>query len=59
MIMLVNLGADPFEVTRGMRIAQMIIARVEPVTFRPVEALPETARGRGGSGARVVGRQSG
>jgi dUTP pyrophosphatase len=51
MIMLVNLGADPFEVTRGMRIAQMVIARVERVTFRPVEQLPDTARGGGGFGS--------
>jgi dUTP pyrophosphatase len=51
MIMLVNLGADTFEVTRGMRIAQMVIARVERVTFRPVEALPGTERGAGGFGS--------
>jgi len=51
MIMLVNLGADPFDVTRGMRIAQMVIARVERVTFRPVEALPGTDRGPGGFGS--------
>ena len=51
MIMLVNLGADTFDVTRGMRIAQMVIARVERVTFRPVEALPGTDRGPGGFGS--------
>ena len=51
MIMLVNLGAETFEVTRGMRIAQMVVARVERVTFRPVDALPETARGVGGFGS--------
>jgi dUTP pyrophosphatase len=51
MIMLVNLGADTFQVTRGMRIAQMVIARVEQVTFRPVEALPGTERGAGGFGS--------
>jgi dUTP pyrophosphatase len=51
MIMLVNLGADTFEVTRGMRIAQMVIARVEHVTFRPVEELPGTERGAGGFGS--------
>jgi dUTP pyrophosphatase len=51
MIMLVNLGTDRFEVTRGMRIAQMVIARVERVTFRPVEELPGTARGAGGFGS--------
>jgi dUTP pyrophosphatase len=51
MIMLVNLGADPVEVTRGMRIAQMVVARVEPVTFRTVEELPGTERGAGGFGS--------
>lgn len=51
MIMLVNLGTEPFEVTRGMRIAQMVIARVEQVTFRPVESLPGTERGAGGFGS--------
>ena len=51
LIMLINLGAEPFEVTRGMRIAQMVIARVERVTFRPVEALPGTERGAGGFGS--------
>jgi dUTP diphosphatase len=51
MIMLVNLGADPFEITRGMRIAQMVIARVEHATFRAVEELPETHRGGGGFGS--------
>ena len=51
MIMLVNLGAEAFEVTRGMRIAQMVIARVERVTFRPVDALPGTQRGGGGFGS--------
>jgi dUTP pyrophosphatase len=51
MIMLVNLGEQPFEITRGMRIAQMVIARVEPVSFRPVEQLPGTTRGAGGFGS--------
>ena len=51
MVALVNLGTETFRVTRGMRIAQMIIARVERVTFRPVDALPPTARGAGGFGS--------
>ena len=51
MIMLVNLGADPFEVTRGMRIAQMVIARVEQATFRAVDELPCTRRCEGGFGS--------
>jgi dUTP pyrophosphatase len=51
MVALVNLGTETFRVTRGMRIAQMIIARVERATFRSVEALPPTARGTGGFGS--------
>jgi dUTP pyrophosphatase len=51
MVALVNLGTETFRVTRGMRIAQMVIARVERVTFRPVESLPPTARGTGGFGS--------
>jgi dUTP pyrophosphatase len=51
MITLVNLGTEPFDVTRGMRTAQLIVARVERVSFRAVEALPQTARGSGGFGS--------
>jgi dUTP pyrophosphatase len=51
MVALVNLGSEVFQVTRGMRIAQMIVARVERVTFRPVEELPPSARGIGGFGS--------
>jgi dUTP pyrophosphatase len=50
-VALVNLGPERFRVTRGMRIAQMIVARVERIRFRPVEALPPTARGGGGFGS--------
>ncbi len=51
MVALVNLGSETFRVTRGMRIAQMIVARVERVSFLPVEVLPSTARGTGGFGS--------
>jgi dUTP diphosphatase len=51
MVALVNIGSETFRVTRGMRIAQMVIARVERATFRPVEALPPTDRGAGGFGS--------
>jgi dUTP pyrophosphatase len=51
MVALVNLGTEPFRITRGMRIAQMIIARVEQASFRAVESLPPTARGSGGFGS--------
>lgn len=50
-VMLVNLGAEPFEVTRGMRIAQMIFARVEHVEFTTVPELPASGRGDGGFGS--------
>ncbi|HEU5170713.1 MAG TPA: dUTP diphosphatase [Gemmatimonadales bacterium] len=51
MVALVNLGAEPFAVSRGMRVAQMVVARVEPVDFEEVAALPPTARGQGGFGS--------
>jgi dUTP pyrophosphatase len=51
MVALVNLGTEPFRITRGMRIAQMVIARVERVAFIPVEELPPTTRGAGGFGS--------
>ncbi len=51
MVALVNLGSEAFQVTRGMRIAQMIVARVERVAFHPVEELPPSARGIGGFGS--------
>ena len=51
MVALINLGTEPFEVTRGMRIAQMVVARVEAVTFRAVENLPDSLRGVSGFGS--------
>jgi dUTP pyrophosphatase len=51
MVALINLGREAFQVTRGMRIAQMVIARVEPVAFRLVSELPVTDRGDGGFGS--------
>ena len=51
MVALVNLGSEMFRVTRGMRIAQMIVARVERLAFHPVEELPPTVRGTGGFGS--------
>jgi dUTP pyrophosphatase len=51
MVALVNLGQDPFAVARGMRIAQMVVARVERVAFEEVAELPGTGRGDGGFGS--------
>lgn len=49
-VIMINHGAEPFVVTRGMRIAQMVIARVEHAELIEVDALPESRRGAGGFG---------
>ncbi len=51
MVALVNLGQEGFSVTRGMRIAQMVVARVEEAGFSEVAELPESERGAGGFGS--------
>jgi len=50
-IIMVNLGSDEFEVSHGMRIAQMIVAPVLQPRFETVASLDETARGAGGFGS--------
>ncbi|WKD61364.1 Deoxyuridine 5'-triphosphate nucleotidohydrolase [Corynebacterium ciconiae DSM 44920] len=42
---------ESFDVTRGMRIAQLVIQKVELVEFEEVEELDETVRGEGGYGS--------
>ncbi|MGJ5620354.1 dUTP diphosphatase [Sulfitobacter sp. MF3-043] len=46
-----NAGFEPFEVTHGMRIAQMVMAPVLQAAFALVEQLDDTARGAGGFGS--------
>jgi dUTP pyrophosphatase len=48
---LINLGDAPFRITRGMKIAQLIIARYERVEFHEVAELPPSVRGEGGFGS--------
>lgn len=50
-VALINLGAEPYTVQHGDRIAQMIVAPVVQVRFAVVEHLSETARGSGGFGS--------
>ncbi|HVV94751.1 MAG TPA: dUTP diphosphatase [Hyphomicrobiales bacterium] len=50
-VLLVNLGEDPFRVTRGLRIAQLVVARVEVIDWTEVGVLSETGRGAGGFGS--------
>lgn len=49
-VLLVNLSDQAFEVKRGERIAQMVVARHERVQWVETEALSETERGAGGFG---------
>lgn len=50
-VILANLGAEPFVIRRGERIAQMVITRHERVQWREVKSLDETERGEGGFGS--------
>lgn len=49
-VLLINLGDKDFEINPGERIAQMVIARYERITWEPAEVLNETVRGAGGYG---------
>ncbi|HDP80780.1 MAG TPA: dUTP diphosphatase [Spirochaetes bacterium] len=49
-IIIANLGAEPFEIRSGMRIAQMVLARVFRAEFTITECLDETGRNEGGFG---------
>ncbi len=53
-IILANLGTEPFTITRGMRIAQMVVAAYSRVTWQAVDQLPESERGAGGFGSTGV-----
>ena len=53
-VILINHGAEPFTIERGMRIAQMVIAPVTQVTFATTDELSNTERGVGGFGSTGV-----
>jgi dUTP pyrophosphatase len=50
-VVLANLGAEPFEVVRGERIAQLVPAPVLRAQFEEAAALSDTGRGGGGFGS--------
>jgi len=54
-VILVNYGKEPFTVSHGDRIAQMVVARVEQVDFEEVKELALTVRGEGGFGHTGIG----
>lgn len=50
-VILINLGQESFQISRGERIAQMVIAPVLQAQIRQVDQLSETDRGSGGFGS--------
>lgn len=53
-VILINLGSEDFVVSRGMRIAQMVIAKYDVAAFNLVKELETTARGVGGFGSTGI-----
>jgi dUTP pyrophosphatase len=50
-VILINLGEAPVVIERGMRVAQMVISRIERAQLHETPALPATGRGSGGFGS--------
>lgn len=50
-VVLINHGAEPFEIEPGMRIAQLVVTPVARVAVEVVDELDETDRGAGGYGS--------
>lgn len=50
-VIVANISNEPFTIEPGMRIAQMLVAPVEQVTWEEVSSLDETTRGKGGYGS--------
>jgi dUTP pyrophosphatase len=53
-IIMINLGAESFAIARGDRVAQLVVAPVQPARFIEVDILDETSRGAGGFGSTGV-----
>jgi dUTP pyrophosphatase len=53
-VILINLSKEPFRISRGMRIAQLVVARHARAVWREVSELDRTARGAGGFGSTGV-----
>jgi dUTP pyrophosphatase len=57
-VILVNLGAEAFTVTRGMRVAQLVFAPVVRAAMQKVPSLDDTARGEGGFGSTGLSKRA-
>ena len=53
-VILINLGAKPFVVEKGMKIAQLVISRVTQADIVEVASVDETDRGAGGFGSTGI-----
>lgn len=53
-VLLVNLSSEPFVVEHGERIAQLVVAKHEQISWEEVDELNETTRGAGGFGSTGV-----
>ncbi len=53
-VILINLSKEPFRISRGMRIAQLVVARHARAVWREVSELDRTARGADGFGSTGV-----
>jgi dUTP diphosphatase len=58
-VILANLGDEPFVITRGMRIAQMVVAPVTRLGWTEVAELPDSGRGAGGFGSTGTSANAG
>lgn len=54
-VLMINLGAEPFVIAHGDRVAQAVVAPVVRATYRVAEGLGDTARGAGGFGSTGQG----
>ena len=57
-VVLVNHGGAPFNVVRGMRIAQLVVAPVVRAVLAEAHFLPESARGTNGFGSTGLGAEN-
>ena len=54
-VLLINLGRETFTITRGMRIAQLVVAKVELAGLYETDVVSATIRGAGGFGSTGTG----
>jgi len=54
-LIVINLGREAFRVTRGQRLAQLVVSRVIRAQWQEVARLPASSRGKGGFGHTDVG----